>query len=354
MCPQEVECLALTLANDIRESISASLARWTARAVARVRQVTLEGPSSPVAVLMYHGVVEKPLSVPDWCFIDARAFEAQIRYLTRHFDIVHLDTAMTSSTPYRRPRVCLTFDDGFANVATVAAPILRRYSAPAAVFLVTGLVDTSDTVWFARLHDALIKTSATTLRFGDTNIALRSTHERAKASARLQAIVKMAPAADVGSLVAEIIERLGLDPRAPIPADSPFRILDSATIRELVAEDLLRFGGHTTSHTILTRLPLAQASRDLADCQLALEAITGRKSVLFAYPNGRASDFDDSIITVLRSLGVEFALTTEAGPWLVGDDPLRIRRYGVGYGDRLFTLARQAHHLTWLTRIRPG
>jgi peptidoglycan/xylan/chitin deacetylase (PgdA/CDA1 family) len=300
---------------------------------------------------MYHGIVAEPLRVPDWCFVDAGVFEAQIIYLKRHFDIVHLDAAMEHAPVSGKPRVCLTFDDGFANVASVAAPILRRHRAPATVFLVTSLVDTDDTVWFARLHAAIETTSATSLNFGDETIRLNSTHERAKASARLQAFVKQAPASQTNALVAEIAARLGTTANAPLPANSPYRILDRATIRELLTEDLIRFGGHTTRHTILTRMTLEEAKRDLVACDEAMRDITGRKCVSFAYPNGRDTDYDANIVSILRSLGVELAFTTEPGPWTIDDDPLRIRRYGIGQGDSLVRLAWNAHHVAWLLGI---
>ncbi|MBV9079936.1 MAG: polysaccharide deacetylase family protein, partial [Elusimicrobia bacterium] len=47
-----------------------------------------------VAILMYHAVTERPLSVPDWCFVEADSFRRQMTYLKRHFDVVPLSSVV--------------------------------------------------------------------------------------------------------------------------------------------------------------------------------------------------------------------------------------------------------------------
>jgi peptidoglycan/xylan/chitin deacetylase (PgdA/CDA1 family) len=57
------------------------------------------------------------------------------------------------SEPDVPDRVALTFDDGFASVAEVAAPILRRAGAPATLFLTTGRVG-RDNRWASQPRSA--------------------------------------------------------------------------------------------------------------------------------------------------------------------------------------------------------
>ena len=97
-----------------------------------------------VRILAYHGVEpiqSSPLSV------SVDNFEAQIAYLARHNDIIDFDTfakwrrgEYTSS----KPMVVLTFDDGFRNNLTFAAPILRKYEAPATFFVIGSKFDGAD------------------------------------------------------------------------------------------------------------------------------------------------------------------------------------------------------------------
>ena len=43
--------------------------------------------------------------------------------------------------------VCITFDDGYRDNLTVAAPILEKYRLPATLFLATGFVERGETQW---------------------------------------------------------------------------------------------------------------------------------------------------------------------------------------------------------------
>ena len=48
--------------------------------------------------------------------------------------------------------MCITFDDGYRDNLTVAAPILEKYRLPATLFLATGYVERGETQWSDTLH----------------------------------------------------------------------------------------------------------------------------------------------------------------------------------------------------------
>ncbi len=87
------------------------------------------------AVLTYHSLDTSgsPVSV------DPAVFEAQMDWLARDGPPV-VSLAELVAVPREGDAVALTFDDGFENFATVAAPILRHRGLPATVFVVTGRV----------------------------------------------------------------------------------------------------------------------------------------------------------------------------------------------------------------------
>jgi peptidoglycan/xylan/chitin deacetylase (PgdA/CDA1 family)/2-polyprenyl-3-methyl-5-hydroxy-6-metoxy-1,4-benzoquinol methylase len=77
------------------------------------------------------------------------AFEEQLRYLRdndyRTTTFAEWRAARAAKRPLRGRRVILTFDDGFADFAEFAWPLLRRYGFGATVFLVAGRIGgTSD------------------------------------------------------------------------------------------------------------------------------------------------------------------------------------------------------------------
>jgi peptidoglycan/xylan/chitin deacetylase (PgdA/CDA1 family) len=96
-----------------------------------------------VVILCYHGVTSRADRSPDdplGLHTRANRFEAQLDYLQRHHCAISLDQYLTARSAGRalpRHSVILTFDDGYRNFLTMAAPRLLARSLPASVFLVT-------------------------------------------------------------------------------------------------------------------------------------------------------------------------------------------------------------------------
>src|SRR5690242_15121760 len=95
-----------------------------------------------LSILVYHRVVAEPDPlVPEQ--VCAREFDLQLTVLGRWFTVLSLREAAarlrSGTLPMRS--ACVTFDDGYADNATIALPILRRRGVPATFFLATGFID---------------------------------------------------------------------------------------------------------------------------------------------------------------------------------------------------------------------
>src|SRR6185295_14707494 len=90
-------------------------------------------------ILIYHRVLPEadPL-LPDEP--DAKTFAAQVDVISSTCHVLPLAEAVerlySGSLPARA--ACITFDDGYENNVTVAAPILAARKVPATVFVATG------------------------------------------------------------------------------------------------------------------------------------------------------------------------------------------------------------------------
>ncbi len=103
--------------------------------------------STYVPVLMYHYIRVNPNPRDRTGFslsVTPAMFHAQMDYLARnHFRVVGLQDvvwAMRTQHPLPPRSVVLTFDDGYADFYTAAAPELRRYGFTATTYVVTGFV----------------------------------------------------------------------------------------------------------------------------------------------------------------------------------------------------------------------
>jgi len=96
-----------------------------------------------VVFLCYHGVTERQGRSPEdpkGLHVNHLRFAAQLAFLQRHYNVVSLQDyliAHNGGQPLSHYSVVLTFDDGFRNFLTVAAPLLSARKLPAIVFLIT-------------------------------------------------------------------------------------------------------------------------------------------------------------------------------------------------------------------------
>ena len=89
-------------------------------------------------ILTYHSISDggSPLQVAPSLFAE------QMQWLHDNVRVAPLDevvSALTERRPLPERTVALTFDDGFSDFYSSAAPVLRRLTLPATIFVLTGL-----------------------------------------------------------------------------------------------------------------------------------------------------------------------------------------------------------------------
>ena len=99
-------------------------------------------PAPGLVVLIYHRVGGRtPVEVD----IPTDLFERQMSYLAEQCHVVSLDEGLRllrTETESAQPLVAVTFDDGTADFADVAVPIMVRHSIPATLYAATNFIET--------------------------------------------------------------------------------------------------------------------------------------------------------------------------------------------------------------------
>jgi peptidoglycan/xylan/chitin deacetylase (PgdA/CDA1 family) len=107
-------------------------------------------------VLAYHSVPKKAIGYYD---VAAEHFERQLEYLKRNYDLVTVDSLVddTRHNPNdRKPKIALTFDDGYENHYSIVYPLLKKHRTPAVFFITTeyvakkGMLDWNQIIEMAR------------------------------------------------------------------------------------------------------------------------------------------------------------------------------------------------------------
>ena len=293
------------------------VARMIARALAP------EGKRSRLSILIYHRVraVRDPLFPHE---LDAAGFDQHLCILSSLFNVLPLEQAIARlrrGTLPERP-ACITFDDGYADNAEIALPILQRHHLSATFFISTGFLD-GGRMWNDTVIESVRRAAKSTLDL--TPIGLRpfavdtDTARRQTIDAVLRAFKYLDPAdrEQRCSAVQEIA-------KAALPDDI---MLCRSQVRAL-RDAGMDIGAHTVSHPILSRVPLSIARQEITEGRDSLEAITGKRISLFAYPNGKPHvDYGEEHVKMTRELGFDGAVSTGWGAATAGTDPFQLPRF---------------------------
>ncbi len=300
------------------------------------RLLPRRGPAS--LVLLYHRVAS-PVTDPQLLAVSPENFAAQLRILSELAAPVSLREAIAANERRddRRTRVCVTFDDGYADNALTALPILERESVPASIFVTSGAIGRAEEFWWDEvervlLHPGRLPTSFTLdiagarrsfglgdaadysgevfARHRDWHVLRGDTPTPRHAAylAVCSAVVRLTPA-ERETALAELRTLPGANwtPRADC------RAMTADELRKTAASPLIEIGAHTARHPVLAALGEREQRNEIAASKAALEAVLEKPVQGFAYPFGTRGDFTAATAAAVKDSGFDYACANFPG-----------------------------------------
>ncbi len=243
-------------------------------------------------------------------------FAECLEFLTRHYRVVSLDemTGAFQRGEARPNTAVVTIDDGYHEVFSLAAPVLRHYGVPASVFVVSDFIDGRMWLWPDRFRfvfeQAPVGQVVIRHRGSFRLIEIRTELDRRRAEEFWREYAKGMPAAERDELLGEVAEAC----RVELPASPPdqYRSMTWAQLRALAAEGF-EIGAHTRTHDIFSRLDRNRLRDEIAGCKEHIEQNLGLTVRHFAYPNGRKQDYTAESVAEVARAGYRAAVTMIAG-----------------------------------------
>lgn len=241
--------------------------------------------------------------------VTSAVFRNQMRCLAERCTVLTVEeiaSRILQGIPLPPNCAAVTFDDGYADNYHYAFPILKAVGIPATFYLATGCIGTGQVLWFDRVLRAFERSphAAVSLPYSTKPVSLAGREERSRAAFRTLFWLRGLSNEQRELSMREVFGRLGVVP----PAHDPALMLSWDQVRHMAREGY-RFGSHTVSHPILSRLSLNEVAQEVSESKRAIEEATGRAVTTFAYPSGRAQDYSSEVVATLRTLGLQAAVT---------------------------------------------
>ncbi len=300
--------------------------RPLARAL-RSRPVTnLRG--APGLVLAYHRVADVPRDPFGLCVRPER-FAEHLSLLPDLADVVPISEVGLGRSGDRR-RVAITFDDGYADLVDVAAPLLRERGLHATFFLATAGLDPESEFWWDRLEhmilDAPGDTEPARIRIGgDAHpVDTRSAPSRSVSLRDVNRALRKRSPEEIEAALASLAEMVG----GWDGACEHHRRLAPGRARELLSAG--EVGAHTRTHPLLPMLDDASASAEIRGSRDDVARLVGAPARSFAYPFGMRGSFDRRTVRMVREAGFDAAFVNVPGLVRRGTNRFMIPRVAVG------------------------
>lgn len=282
------------------------------------------GANGHLSILIYHRVLAQadPLFPHE---VTQTTFDVQMASLKTVFNVLPLSEAVERLQQGTLPAraACITFDDGYADNATLALPILQRHGLTATFFIATAYLNGgrmfNDTVIEAIRHAGLSSLDLTELGLGKFDVS--SFEAKACAINRILPELKYLPLDVREEKVARLCE---LAQVAALPANL---MMNSEQLKMLYQAGM-EIGAHTARHPILAGMDGEAVKQEILEGRQFLETLLDTQIRVFAYPNGKPGiDYLHEQAKIVARLGFVAAVSTQRAVASVHSDPFQLPRF---------------------------
>ena len=244
---------------------------------------------------------------PEWTLTD-RLFRESLAFFREHYTVLTPEQFEASANDGGALPECplvLTFDDGWADNAEFAAPILDEFDMAAYLFVVSSAVGRREAFWQERLFDAWKRRTvrdsdwaALWFEAGGTADEASSNWREARNLRRLVARLE--------SLDEARRERLLTNLSMTDEAPSPAQMISEDQLVEVVRAGRMTVGSHGSTHTPLTKAEDLES--ELRGSREALGQLLDRDVPTLSFPHGR---YDARVLERTREAGYRHLFTSD-------------------------------------------
>ena len=296
-----------------------------------------------LTILLYHGVTgHTSQGIENYSrkHIMEDDFYRQMQYLSEYCNVLAIDDYLAlrvNKKPLPPRAVIISFDDGFRNNFTTAAPILEEFSLPAVFYISSGIVNTDLMFWVDVIEDCLnfVRKGTVKIQLNEKyDFSLNTEQEKLKALDTIKSYCKNSSVAEKNRVIDDIqsITRV----TASVTHSPNYEKVSWRELQQIHANSLFAIGGHSTYHQILSALDTQHAEREIRTSIELLQLNLNTQVEHYSYPEGQPQHYNGAVIDILKKHGVVCCPSAIPGLNSIDEDLFQLRRIMVGFSNLPF------------------
>lgn len=297
-----------------------------------------------LTILLYHGVTSaESVGIENYSkkHIDKDSFVSQMKFIKKKCNVVSMDEIIEifeNNKEISPNTVAVTFDDGFKNNYTDAAPVLEEFNIPSTFYITSGIINTDIMFWVDKLEDCinLCKKDKISIHLDEKReFYLRNKEDKINALNEIKTFCKKNNKTVKNIVIQDVIESTEVKPN--VNHSENYKKLDWNELNLMNNNDLFTIGGHSLYHDILSQIK--NTSKLELDIELSLNLLKyhlDTEIIHYSYPEGQSNHYNEEVIRILKQNGVICCPSAIDGVNSLKDDLFNLKRIMVGFMGRKF------------------
>jgi len=262
-------------------------------------------------ILLFHGVIKKKESkIRNYNnkHILEKKFYKNLKELKKKHVFLSIDEIcfyIKNRINFPKNSLSISFDDGFENNFTVAAPILDDLKIPATFYFSTDFIENNSISWIDKLEYCLEnkKRGEIILPWKKKKVVFNNSQNKINLLKNIRREIKNNFKFDINSFVKSFFFQL--KKKEPISLNSPIdKKINWRQVKKLNDNQLFTIGGHSHNHVSLGSLSEKKLDYEISKSFSLFKNRVNLKLKHYSYPEGRKIDFNYKIIKKLKKKGI--------------------------------------------------
>ena len=277
-------------------------------------------PKNNFVIFLFHGVIEKNLfEVRNYNkkHILKKEFLKILRLLKRKGNVLSLDEILyciKNHINLPKNTYAITFDDGFENNYSLAAPILDELNLPSTFYFSTDFIENNTMSWIDKIEYCveLKKKGEVFIPWLRRKVQFHSKQSKINLLDNIRYFVKNNFGFNINNFVNHFFNQCNIKiiNHSNINIDKKINWKQTNILKN---HRLFKVGGHSHEHLSLGLLSRKQSTLQIRKSFRLFKKRINLNLDHYSYPEGRKIDYNKSIITSLKSSGIKLCPTAIEG-----------------------------------------